>query len=100
MAATIITVASAGAPSTNIEIKINDGYSVPDNIITDEVSNFRTWEYGNGQILVWTNEKGQEVSMILPGICIGWVISSRPVNAGGDRFIIDTPCTVFVEVGG
>lgn len=98
MAAQIITITEIGASGTNIKIKVNDGYPVPDEILVGPIQNFCTWMRGDKEhIFKWVNDDDYQRSMIVPQIYIGWVISSIPVGAGGDLFRIDNPCQVSVE---
>lgn len=96
MAATIVTVAKIGEPTTNIKIKVNDGSPVPSDVVTDTVQSFRTWGNDGSHIFVWTNDQGQERSMLVPNGSIGWVVSSQPVGANNERFRINSPCNVTV----
>lgn len=97
MAATIITVAKIGASGTNVKIKVNDGHPVPTQIVTDAIQSFRTWSREDGHLFVWTNDQGQEMSMVVPCGSIGWIVSAMPIGIEGDRFRIDEPCAVIIE---
>lgn len=97
MAATIVTVAKIGEPTTNIKIKVNDGHPVPSEVVTDTIQSFRTWGNEDSHIFVWTNDQGQERSMLVPNVSIGWVVSSQPIGADNERFRINSPCDVTVK---
>lgn len=97
MAATIVTITEVGASGTNIKIKVNDGHPIPTTIITDSIQSFKTWDREDGNFFVWTNDQNQEISMVVPHAYIGWIISSKPLNASVERFVIDKPCTVIIE---
>lgn len=96
MAATIITVTKIGASGINVKIKVNDGHPVPNTIITDSIQSFRTWNNEDGHIFIWTNDQGQEISMIVPYVSIGWIISSKQIGSNNDRFRIDYPCEITI----
>jgi len=97
MAATIITITKVGASGTNVEIKVNDGHTVPTNVVTDTITSFRTWVRDKDHLFIWTNTAGQEMSMAVPCEYIGYVMSAMPVGIEGDRFRIDAPCVVTIE---
>ncbi len=96
MAATIVTVTQIDASGTNIKIKVNDGHPVPSQIVTDSIQSFRTWHREEGHMFVWTNDQDEELSMIVPCVSIGWILSSMPMGIDGDRFRIDAPCVVVI----
>jgi len=96
MAATIITIGKVGDSSTNIEIKVNDGHTVPTNVVTDTITSFRTWVRDKDHLFIWTNAAGREMSMAVPCEYIGYVMSSMPIGIEGDRFRIDAPCAVAI----
>ena len=98
MAATLITISKIGDPTNSLEIKVNDGHPVPLTIIADSVLSFRTWLIDDSHIFVWVTDSGQEKSMKVPAVSIGWVVSSRPVGSEGDKFRIEAPCTVDIVV--
>lgn len=98
MAATLIAVSKVGASGITIDIKVNDGYSIPQEL-TDatDVDSFRIWEGDTAHILIWKTIDNREKTMLFPNESIGWVMASRVPSLGGDRFRINNPCTILVE---
>ncbi len=97
MAAMIVTISKIDASGINVKIKVNDGHPIPSQIVTDNIQSFRTWIQENGHIFIWVNSNNQEMSMLVPHASIGWVMSSMPINHQGDRFRINSPCSVIIE---
>jgi hypothetical protein len=97
MAATIITIYDTEAPAISIQIKVNDGHTVPSDIIVDSIQSFRTWNVDQDHLFVWIDDSGYEKAMVVPREYIGYVLSSMPSGIERDRFRIDNPCSVTVE---
>lgn len=93
MAATIMTITKVNASGVKIQIKFNDGVSIPDTLNINSVESFRTWIFGDEHIIVLTNE-GYRTFMTIPKSDIGWIVSTRRVNVKMDMFRINAPCSV------
>lgn len=100
MAATIVTVAKIGDFGTSVVIKVNGGHSVPSRILTNINPNSKAWGKKDMHIFIWTNDKGQERSMIVSFASIGWLISSVQQDENVQRFLIDAPFNVLVPEQG
>ena len=97
MAATIITITKVGASGTNIQIKINDGYLVPDGIVVGSVNSFRTWNVEGGHFFTFMDDFNEKVSTTTLYDNVGWIISSMIIDSEVERFSINSPCVVTIE---